>query len=466
MKKQRSFFKGAFWWVIVFLVVLSLGSHSQQVPVVEAKDDLAALESRNCTTQRLTTTYANETMPVPDPCLDGLCKLVLYANSYMGAFGDGYSWEVYYYQWSSVGAWVGGPNMAMGGVELSDGDGQNGDGLYEPVFGGGTSGNGYIRILDDGPNEDDPNLWSIDARGDAALTSATLTACSVPGVISTDLITSSQAIDVPEFCIDSLCMILRWSFDSFGDSGSGFSNPVYYFQNSVSDSWIGGPNITMGAIDYSHGVGDNGDGVSLPIFGGGETELGGVAELLDDEELVEESTTQWFVNYEETDDLTGVYYWFAPMSCIRQDATIYYTNFTTPSFCIDELCTIVRYADDAIEAWGNGLSWPVNYKQDSNDNSWIGGPNLILGGSPFSEGYGMNGDTNSDYIFNSGLSGGGDFVRLRDDSSIAGETIPDQWNIIFSHDWDLNEASFFICSNTCEETILMINKEFLPVIQH
>ena len=464
MNKQMPFSKGVFCLVVVILVSLLLVARTPQPQIVEAADESSAETGQVCSTQRVST-FADNTMPVPSACLDGLCKLVLYLNSYMGAFDDGYSWEVYYYQWSSVGAWVGGPNMAMGGVEFSDGVGQNGDGHHEAVFGGGSSGNGYIRIMDDGPNENDPNLWSIESRGDEQLTSATLTACSVPGMVSTGLITSHQSIDVPEFCIDSLCMIFRWSFDSFGDTNPGLSNPVFYLQDSVTDLWIAGPNITYG-IYYSDGAGENGDGAGMTtIFGGGYTELGGKAELLDDG--AEWSNSQWSVYYDETDDMTGVYYWFAPMTCVEHHISPGVTYIDTPEYCVDSLCTIVRWTDAWFDPYGPGFLWPVSYRQDSSDGSWIGGPNVIFGGVQYSHGSGTNGDTNTELIYDGGINPPGGYVYLVDDSSMNSETEDDQWIAwLDNFAGDVTSATYHICSNTCEETILMINKEFLPFVEH
>jgi hypothetical protein len=319
--------------------------------------------------------------------------------------------------------------------------------------------------MDDGPNENDPNWWSIESLGDAELTSATLTACSIPGVTGTELITSSQALDVPAFCVDSLCMVFRFSFSEFGGFGEGLSLPVYYIQDSGTDLWIGGPNISLGGVGHSDGAGENGDGAGMTtIYGGGETVEGGYSWLLDDG--AEWSVSEWSVWYEDAADMSGVYYWFAPMTCTQQTVTGQYTSFTTPSFCVDDLCTVVRWTDAWFGAFGPGLSWPVNYKQDSNDNSWIGGPHLMIGGMSFSDGQGLNGDNNSEAIFDGGRTSGDDYVVLRDDSFTAGETVSGQWNIVFKNLTDLSDAFYYICSNACEETVLQINKAFMPVLEH
>ena len=464
MNKQMPFSKGVFCLVVVILVSLLLGARAPQPQIVEAADESSAETGQVCSTQRVST-YADNTMPVPSACLDGFCKMVIYANDITGAFAEGYSWEVYYYQWTDGNTWVGGPNMSMGGVEFSEGYGENGNGIGEAVFRGGSYNDGYIRIMDDGPVENDPNLWTIESMGDSELTDASLTVCSIPGVVDRPYITSSQAIDMPAFCKDSMCMIFRFTFNEFGSMGQGLSMPVYYLQDSGTDLWIGGPNIMMNGVDYSAGAGDNGDGAGMTtIFGGGETELGGYASLLDDG--AEWSNSEWSVYYSDADDLDYVSYWIAPMTCTKQAISAQYTNFDTPAYCVDELCTIVRWTDAWFGAFGPGLNWAVNYNQNSMDNTWIGGPTLCIGGTCFSEGWGLNGDSNSEKIFDSGWTENEDYVILRDDSFTANETGSGQWNVVFKNLEDLNDAAYYICSNTCEETILLINKSFMPVLQH
>ena len=464
MNKQLPISKGVFLLTVLILLSLIFGVGKTPTLVVEAADQSRMDEGQTCTTERLTT-YADNTMPVPSACLDGFCKLVIYANDIAGAFGEGYSWEVYYYQWTAGNTWVGGPNWELAGFEFSDGYGENGNGVSEAVFRGGLYGDGYIRIMDDGAKENDPSLWTIESRGDAELTHASLTVCSIPGVVDRPNITSSRAIEMPAFCKDSLCMIFRFSFAEFGSFGPGLSLPVYYLQDSGTADWIGGPNVAISGVYYSEGAGENGDGAGMStIFGGGETAEGGYAELLDDG--AEWSDSQWSVYYSAASDLSGVSYWIAPMTCTKQAISAQYTNINTPAFCVDELCTIVRYTDAWFGAFGPGLSWSVNYKQNSMDNTWIGGPNLCFGGTCFSEGWGLNGDSNSEKIFDSGWTENEDYVILRDDSFTANEIGTGQWNVVFKNLTDLSDAAYYICSNTCNETILLVNKSFLPFMGH
>ena len=464
MNKQMPFSKGVIWLSVLILLPLIFCVGKTPTLVVEAADQSYVDEGQSCTTQRLTTSTANDTMPVPDACLNGLCKMVIYANDIVGAFADGYSWEVYYYQETGSDIWVGGPNILMAGVEFSNGYGENGNGVSEGVFLNGDYGDGYIRIMDDGPTENDPYLWTIESRGDSELTSASLTVCSLPGTTSSPQITTSQSISVPSFCIDNMCTIIRYSYASFGVTGGSLSLPVYYYQNGSTGEWMGGPSISLGSVDFSGGYGDNGDGSPQKIFGGGATAEGGEARLYDDGSVG--STSTWEVDFTPASDLDWVYYWFIPMTCTQQTVTVQYTNLATPSFCIDDLCTIVRWTDAYFGAFGPGLSWSVNYKQDSNNNTWFGGPHLSMAGISLSDGFGLNGDSNSEAILDGGRTSEDDYVVLRDDSFTAGEMSFSQWNIVFKNLTDLSEASYFICSNSCEETILQINKAFMPILQH
>ena len=462
MNRKTLLYRGMGLLALLMILAAFMGFERQNLPTVEAKNPQHPKNDQTCSTFQLSGTAA-DTIPVPSACLDGFCKMVIYANDISGPFAEGYSWEVYYYQWPNDGnVWVGGPNIVVGGVEFSDGYGENGNGVSEAVFRGGSYDDGFIRIMDDGYAENDPDLWTIESQGDSELTHATLTVCSIPGVVNYPYISESQAIDMPSFCVDSLCMIFQFSFAAFGGMGPGLSMPVYYSQESSSDTWIGGPNVIMGGIYYSEGAGQNGSGIDI-VYGGGETELGGSAALWDDGG--EYSDSQWWVDYNDAADMDDVYYWIAPMTCSKYDANTQYTNISTPAYCVDEMCTIIRWTDAMFGAWGPGLSWPVNYKQNSGDNSWKGGPALCIGGICYSSGGGANGDTSAERIFDTGYTDpNGGYVVLRDDSVTALETGPSQWNIVLNAQDDLTTASYYVCSNSCEETILLINKQYLPLL--
>jgi len=435
--------------------------------VAEAAELPPVEESGECVTVQ-TTLLAVDTMPVPDFCINGLCKLVLYSDAMFGAFGAGFSWEAYYYQWGPENSnlWIGGPNLSLGGMQFSEGTGYNGNSTAEGVFLGGTANDGgFIRIMDDGPLENDPDLWSIESQASEELTSASLQVCAIPGAITTGSIYSSQAVAMPDFCKDDLCMILRFTWVDFGAFGPGLSMPVYYDQDSITNEWVGGPNICVGGVSFSSSAGLNGGGVSY-IFDGGYADDGGYARLMDDGE--EYSDSQWSVVLSPDVTLNMVYYFFAPLSCTKHDISALSMDIDTPSFCIDEMCTIVRWTDAFFGALSPGLSWPVNYNQNSADNLWIGGPVINIAGDTYNQGPGLNGDASSETIFGSGLTTGGNegSVTLRDDSYEAFETGPDQWNVLFDAQDDLTAASYYFCSNTCEETIFLIQKEYLPLINH
>lgn len=455
-------------WVLIFCLVLigfQVGVWEYRpLPVVaaDAQDD----DSEPACRTFILSEVASTEMPVPSFCIDGLCKLVIYTNSIMGAFAPGYVWEVYYFQWgSSTNTWVAGPNTSFGGVEFSEGYGINGNDYGEGVFLGGSTGDGgYIRIMDDGPNENDPNLWSIEAQASETLTQASIQVCSFPGVETRPNISSSTAIDMPEFCLDGMCMILRFTFATFGGFGPGLSLPVFYQQDSATESWIGGPVVSMGGISFSSPYGDNGtDSTMSPILDGGIADGGGVAQLLDDG--AEWSDSQWSVYFEGDDQLNMVYYFIAPLTCYKYDITAIYTNIPRPTECLDELCTIIRWTDAQFSAWGPGLSLPVHYIQRSTTNRWTGGPALTFAGASFSSGLGLNGDTSAEIIFDSGRTTPNEgYVILRDDSVTAGETYSYFWNVVKNAQDDLSAASYYICSNTCEETVFLINREYLPII--
>ena len=438
--------------------------------VVEAGNESLSTSDSTCAEVQLDLKAAN-TMSVPEFCIDGLCKLILYTDGVMGAFGPGYIWEVYYFQLSEFEArWNGGPNINFSGVEFSEGFGYNGNGIPEGIFLGPTNQEGgYVRIMDDGDSENSPNLWTIESRASETLTKATLQVCDIPGEVWSGHISESTTIDVPDFCIDQLCMILRWTDATFGSFGPGLSMPVYYYQESSGGEpdespWIGGPSVYINSVGFSAGSGVNGDSFGEVVFEGGEADGGGHAILYDDDGL-EVNNSQWNVVFESGDILSEVFYYFAPMDCDSYSITEQYTNLS-PTGCLGSLCTVVRWTDAYMGIFGPGLSWPVNYKQDTADNSWIGGPALAFGGVSFSDGLGVNGDTSAEEIFDGGrTSPNSGYVVLRDDSVTATETDPNYWNVVFNPLDDLTAARYFICSNTCSETVLMIQKQFLPLIK-
>jgi len=107
----------------------------------------------------------------------------------------------------------------------------------------------------------------------------------------------------------------------------------------------------------------------------------------------------------------------------------------------------------------------VSYKQKSADNSWICGPSLCVGGQCFSDGSGINGDTGESIIFGGGSTSPNDgYVWLQDDDVIGG-MYSDKWNVEFYPKDDLTAASYYFCSNNCQETVFLINKQYLPLAE-
>jgi len=103
-----------------------------------------------------------------------------------------------------------------------------------------------------------------------------------------------------------------------------------------------------------------------------------------------------------------------------------------PSFAIGGMCVINLWHDGQFGAFDEGFLWDVYYTQSSSDNSWVGGPNVSIGGASFSAGAGVNGDGTADFVYEGGMTIGGGYVRLTDDS--VAESSPYQWTIDFQPD--------------------------------
>jgi len=150
---------------------------------VEITGDLTVagyVNTRGPTSVRHDVTAAGvSVIDVPDYCIDGMCSVFIWSDATMGAFGPGMLWPVYYMQDSADDSWIGGPNLALGGVGHSNGWGDNGDPYYEYVhMGGETTGGGYARVLDDSAVEHSPYLWTISFNPvPGELTQATIIIC-------------------------------------------------------------------------------------------------------------------------------------------------------------------------------------------------------------------------------------------------------------------------------------------------
>lgn len=120
-----------------------------------------------------------------------------------------------------------------------------------------------------------------------------------------------------------------------------------------------------------------------------------------------------------------------------------------PDFCVGGICQIwVRYHDSNVMGplmlpgvWG-----PVYYIQDSSDDSWIGGPNLAIAGLRYSEGSGINGDSEREGVLWGGNTVEGGHSYLLDDGA---ESSPDQWTVEFypvvGASDNLTQVSYYFC---------------------
>jgi hypothetical protein len=173
--------------------------------------------------------------------------------------------------------------------------------------------------------------------------------------------------------------------------------------------------------------------------------------------------TSWSVQFSASADLTWARYYIVPMTCTKHTASSGLTVVNIPGYCVDALCTIVRWTDATIGAWGPGLSWPANYKQNSSNHIWIGGPALCIGGQCYRNGKGLNGDNTEETIFDGRLTAANNgYARLEDDSQLVSNN-SNTWLIDFNPQDDLTSAEYYTCSNTCEETVFMINRQYLPL---
>jgi hypothetical protein len=93
-----------------------------------------------------------------------------------------------------------------------------------------------------------------------------------------------------------------------------------------------------------------------------------------------------------------------------------------------------------------GVWGPVYYIQDSSDDSWIGGPNIDIAGLRYSEGSGINGDSEHEAVLWGGRTVEGGYVYLLDDGA---ESSPDQWTVEFypvvGASFNLTQVSYYFC---------------------
>jgi hypothetical protein len=234
-----------------------------------------------------------------------------------------------------------------------------------------------------------------------------------------------------------------------GAFGPGISWPAFYTQNGGDASWSGGPNISIAGFSYGDGAGINGDGRADAILLGGTTLPGGSIRLLDDSSA-ENSPRQWSLEATADGRLENNALYICPLEHQRFDAPISGTrSIDVPSFCRDGVCGILWETDATFGAFGPGLSWPIYYKERSTDQSWVGGPNVCLGGVCYGGSGGVNGDGNATAIVIGGETVGGGQVSLYDD--LGSENHAFRWTISIQPDAEFTRASFYVYRLSCAE---------------
>ena len=245
--------------VVTLIIMLVLVSGTQagpagktDVPSARNPDILSRVSGISNAAENTCVQYSvfnpNETViDVPNFCVNGLCKILLYQDAIMGAFGPGMLWPVFYIQYSVDNSWIGGPNLELAGVDFSDGMGFNGDNQQEALFYGKLSGEGnYIAIYDDSASENSAKKWTVEISPDADLTSVSLNICSVHHYYYSFTAGGSYNLIMPDECFDMMCGIMVWSDGTMGGFGPGMVLPVHYWQDGADGSWVGGPNLSLG----------------------------------------------------------------------------------------------------------------------------------------------------------------------------------------------------------------------------
>lgn len=404
---------------------------------------------------------------VPSFCIDGLCRIMLWHDATIGAFGPGISWPVYYTQRSADASWIGGPSLAIGGFSYSAGAGINGDDSGEGIFLGGTTADGgTVSLYDDSDAESSLHQWTVEVTPDGSWEDAAFFICPLVYERYDVSAAGTTSVDVPSFCYDDMCGVLLWNDATMGAFGPGIYWPAYYSQDSSTGDWIGGPNISLGGASFSAGAGTNGDATSRAVMGGGQTTSGGYAYLYDDHSGTETSADRWTIDFNPDADLTQASYFIYPLECVGHHVsagpTVEYID--VPQACVHGVCTILAWNDATMGTFGPGLHWPVYYTQSPADDGWIGGPSVALGGVSFSDGAGTNGDTSGDALFTGGRTTPGDhYASLWDDYG-ALENSADQWSIVFNPGDDLSAASFYICLGACQRYNVMMTRLLLPIV--
>jgi hypothetical protein len=444
--------------IALFLLVSGTLAGSQDSPVIKPQGKLGINDivsgvpsAPDGACVQLSIFDPNKTViDVPEVCDGGMCKILVDQDGVMGAFGPGFLWPVFYQQDAKDDTWIGGPSLSLAGVSFSKGRGKNGDSQQEFVFLGGLSGEDqFVAIYDDSDLENSPEKWTIEIKPDDRLTGVNLYFCGLTILSETVTKSGSSEIPVPDFCIDSMCGIMLSTDGKMGAFDPGLTMPVHY-QQSSSQGWIAGPNVSLAGVSFSDGYGINGDSQSSAIFKGNYGVETGYAALFDDSGI-EMDANKWSVEFEPGSDLNYVTFYIYELSCEKHEVGKEGKSpIIVPEYCRDYgICQILAdyYLGGTMGAFGNGMSWPVHYSQDNGAGKWGGGPNLSIAGVSFSAGRGKNGDEISDYVLLGGDTSEGGYARLYDDSSL--ENSKSLWTIDFNPDEILTWVDYYTCEWNC-----------------
>ncbi len=122
-----------------------------------------------------------------------------------------------------------------------------------------------------------------------------------------------STIAVPDFCLGKLCQVLIYVGGPLGTFGTGMLLPVQYMQDTTQNHWIGGPNMTMGGIGFSAGLGTNGNGTPEAVLAGGSNPAGARFSMMDDSPA-ESSPWQWSIDFQPAaGQLTQVQVFICPL---------------------------------------------------------------------------------------------------------------------------------------------------------
>jgi len=245
---------------------------------------------------------------------------------------------------------------------------------------------------------------------------ATISVAMAVAVVAVTLLISGVTADSPVASKINYQGQLR---DSFGDPLDGSYDMEFLFWNALVGGSQVGSTITKSGVGVTGGLFSvqlevdssdfNGQALWLEVKVEGET-LGPRQEILPVPYAL-------YVN---------------PPACVRYDVSGAPGEYVVdvPSFAVDGICEILMWWHNVpFGAFSPGFLWPVQYLQNSSDDSWIGGPSVSLAGVSFSAGAGVNGNGTAQAVCAGGVYGNA-YVMLMDDGTL--EASSSQWTIDFN----------------------------------